>query len=168
MKSMTSAALALLIAAGTASAGTTPQNVIADFRAQGYERIDLRNGTSQIRVEAIRGTERVDVVIDKATGRVLAQEVGVIRVSDNRRPGVRVRDRDGDFVRVGRSFDDDYDGPEDDDRYDDDRYEDKYDDDKDDKYDDDKDDKYDDDKDDKYDDDKDDKYDDDKDDKDDK
>jgi uncharacterized protein Smg (DUF494 family) len=86
---------------------TSTDQIVSDLRAQGFTRIEVKNGLSQTKVEAIRGTEKVETVFDRATGEVIKQEVETVRAGDDTRPGVEIRDRDRDFVDGSRSDDDD-------------------------------------------------------------
>lgn len=157
----------------TTTAGT--DRIVSDLQAQGFTRIEVRNGVTQTKIEAIRGTEKIETVFDTATGAILEQEIERVDDDDDIAPGVSVRDRNRDFVDDGRSDDDDdddddrrggRDDDDDDDRgRDDDSRDDDRDDDRDDR-DDDRDDRNDD-RDDRDDDDNDDDDDDDHDDDDD-
>ncbi len=99
---------ALLVLTTTrVQAEVTPQSVIADYQAQGYARIEVRSGLTQIKVEAIRGTEKVEVILDKTTGAVLKTETYPVGLFENSTPGVSVRERNRDFVRVVNRNDDD-------------------------------------------------------------
>jgi hypothetical protein len=110
---------AILLSGSMAFAQATTESLVADYQAQGFTRIEVRNGPTQTRIEAIRGTEKVEVTIDRATGQVLKREVERVGVFENTAPGITVRERDRDFVRLVRADDDDSD--DDDDRDDNDR-----------------------------------------------
>lgn len=100
-------ALGFAFAAHGALALTTDE-IIADLQAQGYSRVEVKVGPNQIKVEAIRGTEKVETIYDIATGAVLKTETDTVRLFDNTNPGVQIRERNRDFVRVvSRSGDDD-------------------------------------------------------------
>lgn len=77
----------------------TADDVIADLSGQGYTRIEIKTGPSQMKVEAIRGTEKLEVVYDRASGDVLKTETEMVDDRDNTVPGVSVRERSRDFVR---------------------------------------------------------------------
>jgi len=86
---------------------TSTDQIVSDLQAQGFTRIEVKNGLSQTKVEAIRGTEKVETVFDRATGEVIKQEVETVRAGEDSRPGVEVSNRDRDFVGGSRSDDDD-------------------------------------------------------------
>lgn len=99
-----------LLLSGQAAFALTADQLVSDLQAQGYTRTEVRVGPSQIKVEAIRGTEKLEVIYDKTTGAVLKSEVATVRFGENTAPGVSVRDRNRDFVRLvagTRSSDDD-------------------------------------------------------------
>jgi uncharacterized membrane protein YgcG len=101
---------AAAIFAGTMAFGAiTSDSVITDFQSQGFTRVEVKVGPTQMKVEAIRGTEKVEVIYDIATGTVLKRETGTVGAFENTTPGVQVRDRNRDFVRSGSddSSDDD-------------------------------------------------------------
>ena len=101
MKTLKFALAAAILFTGTAAfADITTDSVIADYTAQGYTRIEIRSGLTQIAVEAIRGTEKLEVILDKATGAILKQEVLALGAFDSTTPGVTLRERNRDFVRL--------------------------------------------------------------------
>jgi hypothetical protein len=100
----------ILVFSASAALALTPEQVIADYQAAGYSRVEVRVGPTQIKVEAIRGTEKREVIYDRASGAVIKAETEAVESDDSTRPGVSVRERDRDFV----------DGADDDDRRDDD------------------------------------------------
>lgn len=103
LKYRVSLAAALAILGGAAAAQITSDGVIQDLSAQGYSRIEVANGPTQMKVEAIRGTEKLEVVYDSATGNVLKSETATIADSDNTMPGIQVRTRSRDFVTARNS-----------------------------------------------------------------
>lgn len=105
-------AATFVLSAGGAMAQVTADSVVADYQAQGFTRIEVRSGLSQMKVEAFRGTEKVEVILDKATGDILKRETGTADIFDNTTPGVSVRERNRDFIQTS-SDDDDDDGDED-------------------------------------------------------
>ncbi len=100
--------------ATTALAAIDTDSLIAGYQAEGYTTIEVTRGTTQTKIEAIRGTEKIEVVYDNETGATLKSESGVPEADDDILPGVTVRDRPRDFVRA-----DDEDGVSDDDGDDD-------------------------------------------------
>ena len=133
---------------------TDTDQLVSDLQAQGFTRIEVKNGLTQTKVEAIRGTEKVETVFDRATGAVIEQEIERVDSDDDTAPGVSIRDRNRDFADAGRSDDDDDDddrrGGRDHDDDDDDHRGGRDDDDDDDSRDDDHDDDHDDDDDDDH------------------
>ena len=115
MKQITFITTALLLAAGTAGAQSSTQaGVIERLQSQGYDYIEIKEGLTQTKVEAIRGTEKLEFVYDNTSGTILKQEVERAEADEIGRNGVELDRRDRDFVES----DDDRDGA---DRDDDDR-----------------------------------------------
>jgi hypothetical protein len=90
-------------------------NVIADFRARGYDFIEIERGATQLKAEGIRGTEELEIVYDLATGRIIKQETSRADAEYIGRTGIEfdvsnasfVGDDDDDDDRSGRDRDDD-------------------------------------------------------------
>ena len=101
------ASLVLVVAGGTAALALTPQDIAERYQAQGYTHIEIKQGLTQTKVEAIRGSEKLEIVFDRATGAILKSETEQASRAEMARTGVTVRDRGRDFVRSARSDDDD-------------------------------------------------------------
>ena len=99
--------LFLLLSGGTASAEVNVNALAADLQSQGFTRIEMRETPNQLKVEAIRGTEKVETIYDKSTGAVLKSETEAVGAFENTTPGVSLRQRNRDFLRVsdGQSSD---------------------------------------------------------------
>lgn len=96
---MMSAALALIGTAG--SAAISSKSVIESLSAQGFTRIDVKRGLTQFKVRAIRGDEKLDLVLDSASGMILQQSKAHVLFFDNTAPGFYVSDRRHDFLNPG-------------------------------------------------------------------
>ncbi len=108
----------LVLVTGAASAQTATQTaVIERLRNEGYSFIEIKEGLTQTKVEATRGTEQLEFVYDNETGAILAQEVGRAEADYIGRSGVEIDRDDRDFVgsERGRERDDDDADEEDDD-----------------------------------------------------
>jgi hypothetical protein len=102
-KTLTAMAFGLIFAGHMAFALTADQ-VVTDLQAAGYTRVEVKVGPTQMKVEAIRGTEKLEIVYDKATGAILKREIETVRPGENTAAGVSIRDRGRDFVRgTGRA-----------------------------------------------------------------
>ncbi|MFN3606690.1 MAG: hypothetical protein ACK4SS_05755 [Cypionkella sp.] len=153
---------AAFIASTHMAAALTTDELAARYQSEGYSYIQIREGLSQYKVEAIRDGVKVETIYDAVTGLVLeteSEKIGTIGSAD---PGVRLRKVSRDFYE--REDDDDSGDDLNDSDDDNDGRDDDSDDDKNDDNDDDKNDGNDDDKNDDKDDDKNDDSDDDKDD----
>jgi hypothetical protein len=105
----------------TALAAIDTDGLIAGYQSEGYTTIEVTRGTTQTKVEAIRGTEKLEVVYDNETGATLKSELGAPEADDDILPGVTVRDRARDFVgNDDEDENEDEDGVSDDDDGDDD------------------------------------------------
>jgi len=94
------ALLALGIAfSANAALALTAEEIVTDLQGQGYTRVEVKVGATQIKVEAIRGTEKFEAVYDIASGQPLKTETETVDGSDDTSPGVEIRQRSGDFVR---------------------------------------------------------------------
>ncbi len=121
-------AAAALIGLGSAAAHAeiTPDAIVSAYQADGYDRIEVKTGPTQIKVEAIKGNAKVEVIYDRATGETIKREVERVRMGEDTRPGVEVSSRSDDFIDDdddddddrgrGRGRDDDDDDDDDDDR----------------------------------------------------
>ncbi len=89
---------AFVVAGQIAFAAITSDSVVTSLRAEGYTRIEVKQGPTQIGVEAIRGPEKLEIVYDIETGSILKQEIETVRPGVNTAPGVRIRNHDDDFV----------------------------------------------------------------------
>lgn len=89
---------AFLFAGQMAFAALSTDTVVSDLTGQGYTRIEIKTGPTQMKVEAIRGTEKLEIVYDIETGAVLSQETGEVYQGENTTPGVEIGTDDDDFV----------------------------------------------------------------------
>ena len=115
-KQLVMMAAAMALYGTTALAVVTAEDVVASLQADGYSWIEVKRGPTQIKVEAVKGTSKVEKIIDIETGRVLQTETENADPEDMGRTGVQIRDRDRDFLDDGS---DDNGGDDDDDSDDD-------------------------------------------------
>ena len=97
-----------------AFAALTTDTVVTDLTALGYTRIEIKTGPTQMKVEAIRGTEKLEVIYDIESGDILKQEIETVDAGDDIAPGVEISTDDEDFVD-GDDDEDDVDEDEDED-----------------------------------------------------
>ncbi len=109
----------MILAAGMATAAVNTDLLISDLQAQGYTWIEVKRGPTQIKIEAIKGSVKVETIIDAETGAVLKREVETASAAEQGRTGVELRDRDRDFIDAGQGGDDDSNDDSDDDNSDD-------------------------------------------------
>ena len=98
----TTAALSLLAGAAGAQSGaqSVADQIVSGLQAQGFTRIEVKEGLTQIKVEAIQGTTKVEYVYDLRTGEVLSQETERVDGDDDTAPGLEFDREDEDFVRA--------------------------------------------------------------------
>lgn len=99
-------ALVLTLAGLPAAAQSVSQELVNRFRSEGFTHIEVRNGLTQTKVEAYRGSQKVEVIVDRATGAVLKSETETV---EERRAGsgsLTVSSRNRDFVREDEDDDD--------------------------------------------------------------
>jgi hypothetical protein len=114
MKTRVKLMAAAFILSGTmAFAAVTSDDLVAQYRADGYTWIEVKTGLTQIKVEAVKGSEKIEVIYDKETGAVLKRETETASVQDQGRTGVQTDTRSRDFVD-GRDSDDASDDNDDD------------------------------------------------------
>jgi hypothetical protein len=88
-KFVSMAAAAALIG-GSASADPFVDAVVRNFQELGYEFIEIDRSGTRLEAEGVRGTEKLEVVYELATGRILSQESGGADSRDIGRTGVRI------------------------------------------------------------------------------
>ncbi|NNL18674.1 MAG: PepSY domain-containing protein [Boseongicola sp.] len=111
-------ATAFAVWMGAAHADEFTDKIVTNLQDLGYDYIEIKNGPSQVKVEAIRGTEELEVIYDRLTGEILKQEIESTEGDDIGQSGVDISNRNRDFL------DDDDDGRDDDDDDNDDDYDD--------------------------------------------
>lgn len=90
----------------TAQAQITTDQLVEAYKAKGYDSIEVTAGPTQIKVEAIMGGQKIEVIYDAETGDILKSETSAVEPGDDIRPGVSVRNKSKDFVKESRSADD--------------------------------------------------------------
>lgn len=93
------AATCLLFSGGIAAALTADQ-AVAEFQDMGFEFIEVQDGIDQLKIEAVKGTQQLEVIYDKSSGRILKQEQERADADDIGRTGVQIRQRNRNFVDV--------------------------------------------------------------------
>jgi hypothetical protein len=85
------AAAALIMSATFAHAAITSDDLVAQYQAQGYTRIEIKVGSTLAKVEAIKDGQKVEVLVDLVTGAILKTETEQVQAGDDVTPGVEVR-----------------------------------------------------------------------------
>ncbi|MBT8414700.1 MAG: PepSY domain-containing protein [Boseongicola sp.] len=102
-------ATAFAVWMGAAQADDFSDKIVANLQDLGYGYIEIKNGISQVKVEAIRGTEKLEVVYDRATGQILKREMERADGDDLGQSGVDISTRNRDFLDDDDDDDDDSD-----------------------------------------------------------
>lgn len=116
------------LSAQMAAAAITSDDVIATYQADGYTRIEVKVGLTQLKVEAIKDDVKVETIYDIETGDILKTETEAVEPGEDTAPRISVRERNRDFLRVEdeeEDEDDEEDEEEDEDDQDEDEDEDE-------------------------------------------
>jgi uncharacterized membrane protein YgcG len=108
-------AASAMLFGSAALADTFVDGAVNNLRSLGYEYIEVTRGVTQARAEAVRGTQKIEVIYDLATGRILRQEYETAGPGYFGRSGVEIDvvrrdfldDDDDDGSRSGRDDNDD-------------------------------------------------------------
>lgn len=105
MKSTLAALAALAVSAHMAQAEVSTDGIAADLQAHGFTNVEIKVGPTQVKAEGYNpnGT-KIEVVYDRATGKIQKQEMSRTRAGYDMTQGVSVRQQSEDF----------YDGSDDD------------------------------------------------------
>jgi len=106
-KALKSSILFFGLAANMAHAESIADQVIAQLTEQGYQRIEIYNGTKEVRVEATKDGRVLEVVYDATTGEILSQEVSLAGQKDDRSDDDSNDDSNDDDSNDDDSNDDD-------------------------------------------------------------
>ncbi len=98
MKTRTMLLTTVFALSASMSFALTNDEIIAGLQSEGFTRIEIKTGPTQVKAEAIRGTEKHEIVYDAATGKVLKMEVETVEAGDDTQPGVEIEIEDRDFV----------------------------------------------------------------------
>ena len=89
---------AIVFSMNAAFAQSIADQVISQLQAEGYDSIEVTNGPSQVKVEAIRDGMKLEAIYDAATGAILMQDVSAVGRDDAPKTGVAVVSDTEDFV----------------------------------------------------------------------
>jgi hypothetical protein len=88
---------AVAFSATMAQATITVNDVVQTYQDAAYTSIEVKEGPTQIKVEAIKDGMKIEVVYDKASGDVIRQESHSASAEDAAQTGVEVSSTDRDF-----------------------------------------------------------------------
>lgn len=100
---LTAALVAAILALGAPAlhAEVSPQSIADNLNAVGYSNVEITTGPTQVRAEGTNGTERIEVVYDRATGAILRQEQTRERSRTEVQAGVELHTSTQDFDTAG-------------------------------------------------------------------
>lgn len=78
MKRTTFLAAVIALAGTSVFAAIPVDDAVKALTDQGFGQIEVKTGATTAKIEAIRGTEKVEITIDLRTGSVLKQETGTV------------------------------------------------------------------------------------------
>ena len=113
-KILLSTTAAIALASAPALAQSATDQIIADLQRQGVTYMEIKQGPTQIKVEAVRDGTKLEVIYDSATGEILRQETEVAEGEYATRTGVEI-ESDDDEDNEEDDKDDDEDDDEDED-----------------------------------------------------
>jgi len=109
---------AALLMGSVAIADPFAEAVVKNLQDLGYDYIEVKRGQSQLKAEAVRGDQKLEVVYDLATGQIISREDEWADDDYVGRSGVEIRTENRDFLDddddSGRGSDDDRDDDDDD------------------------------------------------------
>ena len=132
---MFTAATALSV--NMAYAAIDAEALAQSYITEGYTYVEVKVGPTQTKLEAVKGTRKVEVIYDNATNTVIKSEFEDAGDDYIGKTGIEIEDTDEDFEDGDDDEDDDEDDAEDDDEDDDEDEDDEEDDEEDDDEDDD-------------------------------
>lgn len=94
--------------------------IVADLSSRGFTSIEIKNGPTQVKVEASRGNSDVEIVYDRATGQIISQDMDVADDGEDNKTGASVSHSDDSQDDNHDDDHDDHDDDHDDDHGDDD------------------------------------------------
>lgn len=95
-------ALAAVVLSGTAALSQSFEDkVVSMMRDLGYTFVEVKRGPTQLKAEGVKGTEKLEVIYDLATGRILKREQERADADEIGRVGFQFDVRDRDFLDAG-------------------------------------------------------------------
>ncbi len=91
--------LAVVVLSGTAALSQSFEDkVVSMMRDLGYTFVEVKRGPTQLKAEGVKGTEKLEVIYDLATGRILKRERERADADEIGRVGFQFDVRDRDFL----------------------------------------------------------------------
>ena len=90
--------IAFALWSGIAHADAFTDAVIEKYQEMGFDFIEVKDGINQVKVEAIKDGQKIEVIYDRETGRILKQETERPDADDIGRSGVDISQENKDFL----------------------------------------------------------------------
>ena len=90
--------IAFALWSGIAHADAFTDAVIEKYQEMGFDFIEVKDGINQVKVEAIKDGQKIEVIYDRETGRILKQETERPDADDIGRTGVDISQENKDFL----------------------------------------------------------------------
>jgi hypothetical protein len=89
---------AMMFTGHMAFAAIDPQALADSYIADGYTSVEVKQGLTQTKIEAVKGTSLIEAVYDNASGEIISQETQPADAEELARTGVEVGTADEDFA----------------------------------------------------------------------
>ena len=107
-------AVAFALWGAAANADQLTDQIAQRYQELGFDYIEIKEGIDQVKVEAIQGDRKMEVIYDRATGKILKQETERASAAEMRRRGVEIDSENENFVDRNEIDDDSSDESDDD------------------------------------------------------
>jgi hypothetical protein len=95
------------LSAGMVFAAIDPKALADRYLAEGYSFVEIKQGPTQTKLEAIMDTTQVEVIYSNETGEIISQESQPADAEYLNRTGVEIKLTRNDFEEVGDGSEDD-------------------------------------------------------------
>lgn len=106
---------AMIFTGQMAFAAIDAQQLADSYITEGYTFVEVKQGPTQTKIEAVKGASIVEAIYDNETGEIISQEIQAADAEEQARTGVEVKTTDKDFDDSANDNNDDQAGDEDDD-----------------------------------------------------
>lgn len=97
---------AMIFTGHVAFAAIDPQQLADSYIAQGYSFVEVKQGPTQTKIEAIKDASLIEAIYDNVSGTIISQEIQPADAEELARTGVEIKMEDKDFVDTDDEDDD--------------------------------------------------------------